>query len=75
MRRLSTTVVPFGMQKERRPLSSSSSFGLLRLHRFGPSSRSKDDDDDDDEDDDDDDSRGVAKADKKIDDFDDDDDS
>ena len=66
MRRLSTTVVPFGMQKERRPLSSSSSFGLLRLHRFGPSSRSKDDDDDDD-------SRGVAKADKKIDDFDDDD--
>ncbi len=68
MRRLSTTVVPFGMQKERRPLSSSSSFGLLRLHRFGPSSRSKDDDDDDD-------SRGVAKADKKIDDFDDDDDS
>ena len=68
MRRLSTTVVPFGMQKERRPLSSSSSFGLLRLHRFGPSSRSKDDDDDDD------DSRGVAKADKKIDDFDDDDD-
>ena len=69
MRRLSTTVVPFGMQKERRPLSSSSSFGLLRLHRFGPSSRSKDDDDDDD------DSRGVAKADKKIDDFDDDDDS
>ena len=74
MRRLSTTVVPFGMQKERRPLSSSSSFGLLRLHRFGPSSRSKDYDDDDD-DDDDDDSRGVAKADKKIDDFDDDDDS
>ena len=72
MRRLSTTVVPFGMQKERRPLSSSSSFGLLRLHRFGPSSRSKDDDDDDDDDDD---SRGVAKADKKIDDFDDDDDS
>ena len=69
MRRLSTTVVPFGMQKERRPLSSSSSFGLLRLHRFGPSSRSKDYDDDDD------DSRGVAKADKKIDDFDDDDDS
>jgi len=69
VRRLSTTVVPFGMQKERRPLSSSSSFGLLRLHRFGPSSRSKDDDDDDD------DSRGVAKADKKIDDFDDDDDS
>ena len=69
MRRLSSTVVPFGMQKERRPLSSSSSFGLLRLHRFGPSSRSKDDDDDDD------DSRGVAKADKKIDDFDDDDDS
>ena len=68
MRRLSTTVVPFGMQKERRPLSSYSSFGLLRLHRFGPSSRSKDDDDDDD------DSRGVAKADKKIDDFDDDDD-
>ena len=67
MRRLSTTVVPFGMQKERRPLSSSSSFGLLRLHRFGPSSRSKDYDDDD--------SRGVAKADKKIDDFDDDDDS
>jgi len=72
VRRLSTTVVPFGMQKERRPLSSSSSFGLLRLHRFGPSSRSKDDDDDDDDDDD---SRGVAKADKKIDDFDDDDDS
>ena len=72
MRRLSTTVVPFGMQKERLPLSSSSSFGLLRLHRFGPSSRSKDDDDDDDDDDD---SRGVAKADKKIDDFDDDDDS
>ena len=84
VRRLPTTVVSFGMQKER----------LLRLHRFGPSSsRSKDYDDDDYDDDDDDNdddslfrrrrrrhrastpqlSRGVAKADEKNDDDDDDD--